>query len=79
MAAAWLAVVGEGDRYALLGTRSRTYERGRLLDLDRKMAEWSMDLLPTPTVSRDLVVWNVWGPADGSQVYDVMYRAARLP
>ncbi len=77
------AVVGAGDRYALLASGSRAYvldlQRNLLLDLGRKMTHGWLELQPTPAVSGDIVLWNVPGPTDSDVVFDVVYRAGRIP
>lgn len=81
--ASWVGVVAAGDGYALLAGAKGTYvldlDREQLLRVDRKPASTALDLLPTPAVGHELVVWNVWGPADSRKVADIVYRAGRLP
>ena len=79
----WLWVVDANDRFALLGGEDGAYvldlERRHLLRLGGQPVVVAADMLPTPSVSGDLVAWNVSGPADSSKVSDIVYRVARLP
>lgn len=73
-----LGVAAAGPRYVLLTGEGRTWaldlEHRELLALDS--SELHED---NASVESDLVLWNIPGPSDNDNVYDVIFKAARIP
>lgn len=81
--AGWLGVVAADDGRVLLSGDNGTYvlelDRQRLLKIAPRTGVFTMDMLPAAAARGDLVVWNETGPTESDQVFDVVYRAGRLP